>query len=503
MGRRGWIFAVIVVLVGLVLAGCGSSGGVSTASPAQLVPGNALAYIEVTVRPQGSQSSDAQSALTRLLGYNPVPTLQSDLQKSFSSSGLNYKQDIQPWLGQRIGIAVMGLSSANIALIAPTNNQSAALSALQKGEKKAHLTSTSYRGVNYQVGNDNGKPVAIGIVGHNAVAGGPAAFKEVVDASHGGSLSGSQTFTGAFGAIDSSAIVRGYLNGPALLSAVSASPNLTTVSPAEREALQAALQSGKLRGGDAFGLTLKPKTITFEVRSSTHGSGSGSGADASGLPEGSWLALATGALNVTQLQSAFSSSPTAGAVLNLFRQRYGIDLVHDVLPALGPIELAVQGSALPAVQAGLSVTPSNQAAGARVLGAIFNRLKQSKSLSVQGNATSFSITKAGTPLPRGTVAELGGRILATFDQTFSQFTSPPSTLSSNPAFARAKSTLPGGSKIPFFIDFTTLSGLTSQLASFQSGGNDAKEQAVLERLDYLVLGENPGQGDVRFVLGLR
>jgi Protein of unknown function (DUF3352) len=503
MGRRGWILAVVMVFVGLVLAGCGSSGGVSTASPAQLVPGNALAYIELTVRPQGSQSSDAQSALTRLVGHNPVPTLQSDIQKSFSSSGLNYKKDIQPWLGQRIAIAVMGLGSTNVALIAPTNNQSAALSALQKGEKNAHLTSTSYRGVNYQVGNDNGKPVAIGIVGHDAVAGGPAAFKAVVDASHGGSLSGNQTFNGAFGAIDSNAIMRGYLNGSALLSAVSHSSNLSSLPPSEQQALQAALQTGKLRGGGAFGLTLKPKTIIFEVHSATHGSGSGSGADVSGLPEGSWLALATGAVNVTQMQSLFSSNPTAGAVLNLFRQRYGVDLVHDVLPALGPIELAVQGTALPALQAGLSVTPSDAAAGSRVLGAIFNRLKQSKKLSVQGKPTSFSITKAGTILPRGTVEETGGRILATFDEAFSQFTSPSSTLSSNPAFGRAKSALPSASKVPFFVDFSTLSGLTSQIASFQSGGSNAKDQAVLERLDYLVLGSNPGQGDVRFVLGLR
>jgi hypothetical protein len=504
--RRARIVAAFVGLLALAvvaLAGCGSSGGVSTASPAQIVPAKALVYVEVSVRPQGSQSSDAQSALTRLIGHNPVPQIQQGLQKTFSSSGLNYSKDIKPWLGQRIGIAVMGFSTSQLALIAPTNNQSAALSALQKAEKNAHLTSTSYRGVNYQVGSDNGKPVAVGIVGKNAVVAGPAAFKSVIDASHGGALSGDQTYSSAIGNIDSNAIVRGYFNGPSLVSALASSPSLATLPPASRQALNSALQSGQVRGGAAFGLTMKPKTISFDVHATSHGNGSGSGSDVSGLPEGSWLALATGAINTTTMSSTITSNPTTAAALNLFRQRYGIDVMRDVLPALGPIKLAVQGNALPALQAGLSIAPTNPAAAGRVLGVLFKRLKQTPNLSVQGKPTAFSATKPGQPLPKVNVAQAGRLVIATFDQTLAQFTSPSSTLSSNPAFGRAKAALPSGSRVPFFMDFSTLSSLTSQIPSFQAGGRDHKDQVVLQRLDYLVVGSNAGQGDFRLALGLR
>jgi hypothetical protein len=221
------------------------------------------------------------------------------------------------------------------------------------------------------------------------------------------------------------------------------------------------------------------------------------------LPEASWLALATGAINTTQMSSALGASPTTGAVLNLFRERYGIDLMRDVLPALGPIKLAVQGNAAPALQAGLSIAPSNLAAAGRVLGVIFNRLKQTPSVSVHGKPTSFSVTKPGQPLPKVNVAQVGRLVLTTFDETFTQFVSPSSTLSSNPAFGRAKSALTGGSRVPFFMDFSTLASLTSQIPSFQSGGSDNKVQVVLQRLDYLVFGTDPGQGDVRLVLGLR
>jgi hypothetical protein len=505
MGSRARTVAILAALVATViaLAGCGSSGGTSSASPAQIAPASALAYIEVTVRPQGSERSDAQAALTRLLGRNPIPTLESKIQNAGKAQGLNYKRDIQPWLGQRIGVVVMGLSNANVALVAPTNNTSAALTALDKAARGDHLSPTSYRGVNYQVGTDkSGKPVAVGIVGHNAVAGGPSAFKAIIDASHGGALASNQTFNSALSAIDSNAIVRGYVNGRSLLSAAASSRNLATLPAATRQALTAALQSGRLRGGAAFGLILKPKTISFDVHT-TQATSSGRGADVSGLPEGSWLALATGPVNVTQLQAMLAGNPTAGAAMNLFRQRYGIDLAHDVLPALGPIQLAIQGNALPAVQAGLSVTPSNPAAARRVLGAIYKRVKQSKSLSVTGTPTSFVATKAGSPLPQVKVAEVGRRVLATFDEAFNQFTAPSSTLSSNPAFRRAKSSLAGGSRVPFFVDFSTLASLTSQIPSFQTGGSDYKAQQVIGRLDYFVVGGNGAKGDIRFVLGLR
>jgi hypothetical protein len=320
----------------------------------------------------------------------------------------------------------------------------------------------------------------------------------VIDASHGGALSGNQTFSNAFGGIDSNAIVRGYVNGPALISALSSSPSLAALPPSTRSYLISAVGTGKFRGSAAFGLTIKPKTITFAIHSTTHGKASGAPADVSGLPEQSWLALATGSFNVAQLQSLLSATPQSATALNLFRQRFGIDVAHDVLPALGPIQLAIQGNALPALQAGLSITPSNLAAAGRVLAVLYDRAKHSPKLSVRGTPTSFVITKPGQPLPNATVAQVGRRVLATFDETFSQFTSPSSTLSSNPVFLRAKSALSGASHISVFVDFATLASFASEVPN-----TGAKAQQVLGRLDYFVLGSSPGQGDVRFVLGLR
>ncbi len=335
------------------------------------------------------------------------------------------------------------------------------------------------------------------------MVGGPAAFKAVIDASHGGSLSGNQTYSGAVGNIDSGAVVRGYFNGASLISAFASSPALAALPPASRQALNSALSSGQLRGGAAFGLTLKPKTISFEFRTTTHRNSSGAGSDVSGLPEGSWLALASGAVNATAMSRRSTPTRRPRQILGLFRQRYGIDLDSRRAPGARADQARGPGQRAARTPGRAEHRPHQSAAAGRVLGVLFNRLKQTPSLSVQGKPNGFSVTKPGQPLPKVNVAQVGRLVLATFDETFSQFTSPSSTLSSNPAFTRAKSALTSGSHVPFFIDFSTLASLTSQIPSFQSGGKDNKVQVVLQRLDYLVFGNDPGRGDVRLVLGLR
>jgi hypothetical protein len=494
---------VTLAALALVLAGCGSSSGSpSTADPAQIAPAGSLAYVEVTVRPQGSQRDDAQSALTRLLGRNPTPSLQRALQGAFKSSGLNYQRDIQPWLGQRIGVVVTSLSNAAVAIIAPTNNTSSALAVLEKGERNAHLAPRSYRGVNYQAGTErSGKPIALGIVGHDAVIGRPSAFTAIVDASHGGGLAQNGSFTSAIGGLQSGSLMRGYVNAPALVSALQSLPKL---SAATRQQLGAALATSNLNGPVAFGLAVAPKSFTLQIDTGARKSTSGAGADVSALPGQAWLAIATGSFSPRNpaLLSMGQTGPTAAA-LNLFRQRFGIDLIHDVFPALGPLQLSVQGTAISTLGAGLVLVPSDLAAATRVLTAIYTRVAHSSSLTVQGKPAAFTITRQGLPIPRFAVAEVGRRVLATFDEAFSQIVSPATKLADSARFAHAKAALPDGSRVPVFVDFVTLAQLTSSIPTFQQGGTDQKDRAVLQRLDYFVVGYNPGKGSARLVLGLR
>jgi hypothetical protein len=340
-------------------------------------------------------------------------------------------------------------------------------------------------------------------VGHDAVIGGPSEFTAIVDASHGGSLAQSSAFTGAFGALASGSVVRAYLNGPlvanAIRSSVLAVPKLGSVSPRQLKSSLA-----RLRGTYALALAATSKSLTLEVHSSASKL-SGRSSDVGGMPGQSWLALAAAVgSQSTQGLAALQQSPQGAAVMDVFRRRFGIDLIHDLLPALGPLQLSIQGTAPATVGAGLVVTPRNLAAAGRVLGAIYGQAAHSSSLSLKGKPSAFTITSAGSPLPRVDVARVGSRVLATFDEPFSQLLSPSSKLSANATFARVRSVLPAGSRVPLFIDFGSIKSLVSQIPSFaDAGGSDHKAYVVLQRLDYLALGDSSAGDDARLVLGLR
>jgi hypothetical protein len=504
MGRQKWLGALCAVL-GLAAAGCGtSSSSPSGADPAQVAPGGSVAYVELTVRPQGSARDQTESAFTKLLGHSPDRDIRQAVTKTFKGSGLNYSRDIEPWLGQRVGIAVGGFKRDNVAFIAPTSNTDAALAALKRGDQDGHFSARTYRGVAYQSGTDkDGVPLAYGIVGHNAVIGGPSEFTAIVDASHGGGLAGSSALTGAFSSLAPGAIVRAYVNGPAVARAIRTSalsvPKLGSVSPQQ---LKAGL--AQLRGNFALAVAATSQSLTVEVHSTMSHKRSGAGSDVSGLPGQSWLALAAALSPKTAGLAALEQSPQTAAMGALLKQRFGVDLAHDLLPALGPLQLSIQGTSPATVGAGLVITPFNAAAAGRVLAAIYRQAGHSSSLSVKGKPSAFTVTSAGSPLPRVDVAKVGARILATFDETFSQLLSPSSKLSANVTFGRVRSALPAGSRVPLFIDFGAIKTLVSQIPSFaDASGKDHKAYLVLQRLDYLALAGTAAGNDVRLVLGLR
>ncbi len=516
MGLRA-LMAGLAVAVAAVVSGCGSSSGSpSPLDPAQIAPAKALAFIELTVRPQGSTRSGAETGLTKLLGHKPDADIQHAVGSLFKNSGLSYGSDVQPWLGQRIGVVFTAFSKSGLGLIAPTSNPSAALTALRKAEKKAALTSQKYRGLAYQQGLDAGSPIALGIVGHDAVIASPATFQRIVDASQGaGSLLRQPAFTSAFASLPSSSLVRAYANGPAAVSALESLPSL---SPAQRKELRTALARSKVPSALTLALSVSSSSMAAEVHSvGTTIAVKRSTADVSHLSGQSWLALSTGSGIPKAFTSGFESGFMRGfqssalaqgispsRLLNLLQQRIGINLQRDLFPALGGFELSVQGSSLLTFGAGLALHPGDPAAGARLVADIRALVARGHSLQVSGGPRSFTLTKPGLPIPRIVVADTGRQILATLDEpSFQSLLAPATTLASNPAFQRARAQLIPGSLMPLFVDFGPVATLLGQTPQFKSDPTDVRVLGVLRRLDYLVFGFNQAASDAQLVLGLR
>jgi Protein of unknown function (DUF3352) len=496
--------AAALLLVGVALGGCGS-GDPSGASPAPLAPAKSLVYLEVTVRPTGTQRTAVEGALTRLLGHSPDASIQSLVGKALSAEGLSYGSDIQPWLGQRIGIVVTQFSRTGVGLVAPTSDPGAALKTFRR---VAHvkLVSATYAGVHYQQCLDPTNRLALGIVGHDAVLAGPTAFREIVDAYHGRSLARSSAFGSAFSAVRGTPLIKAYVNatgvGAALRTLLQASPALDVLPSAVQQLYGAAL--AKLHGTLGLSLTATAHALTIDVRSSKVGSGHGG--DVSSLPEQSWLALATGAFNLKPIEHVLTAelgqNPSLQLGLSSLRAETGLDLLHDVLPALGPLELSFQGTSALAVAGGLVIHPAHLAAAGRVLAAVHRLVSRSASLSVHGTAHNFTITERGVPIPRVVVTQTGGKVVVTLDESPAQALAPPTHLSASRRFAAARNQLPPGSRIPLFVDFRGLGQLLQGLTG-AAGVHDESVVGVLSRLDYLVLGSNPTQGDLRLVLALR
>ena len=475
-----------------MLAGCQQSGTPSAASPAPLAPAKSLIYLELTVRPQGAQRAAIESALTRLIGHSPDAAIQKWISRIAAQAHMNFASDIGPWLGQRIGIVVTSFSPFSAGLIAPTTKPAAALQAVKRLER-SHSHSGSVGG-----------RVSTGTVGHNLVIATPSTFKEIVAASHGDCLADTPAFTSAMAALPSDALVRGYINSGQVSAALrrflsSPLPGATGSSPAVRQALDALLS--KLQGTDSFALSAGPKALTLDVHSShVHGRA----ADVSGAPEQSWLALASNfsTAPLSPLLNSLRSSPGFAQMLAVVRAHLGIDLIRDVLPALGPYEISVQGTSPLTLGAGLVMTPESTSAAARLLAAIHRLAAMSSSLTVQGSDTSFTITKAGLPIPRIQIALSGGRIVATVDESFSSLLSPSTHLAANPRFDSARAALAPGSHVAAFIDFHALAQLLGGLSSFIGSSNTGAVVKVLGRLNYLVAGSDPAHGNSRLVLAL-
>ena len=494
--------AALSVLVGLVIAGCGSSVP-TAASPAPLAPTNSLVYLELTVRPQGSERDAAESALTKLLGHSPDGALQQAATKLLGHLGLSYQHDVQPWLGQKVAVVLTRLGRSGLGVIAPTTDSAAAQQALKKAV--GATGSASYGGVHYEFGSLHGDRVAVGIVDHNAVLAAPSVFRKIVDASRGQSLTKSTSFASAFAALPSNSLVKGYVNasmlGAQLRPLIASAHRSGQAQLPVRHLLDTFL--GKLKGAVGFSLSATSHSLAIDVHSTvTH---PGASADVRDLPAQTWLALASNfdPAKIIPVLSALSHKPEFAAVLSGVHQHLGLDLIHDVLPALGPFQLSVQGTQALSLGAGLVLRPSDPAAAQRVLAAIRRLVSHNSGLVVQGTKRSFTITKAGLPIPRVVVSQTKRHVVVTVDESPSQLLAPSSRLSTNSRFTSALSQLPAGSRVPLFIDFQPLDQLLQVLPKLTGGTGSQKLLGVVQRLDYLIAGSNQADGAARLVLGLR
>src|SRR6266849_509014 len=177
------VLATLALGLALVASGCGSSTAANRTSSgtdaASLVPANALAYVSA----DANLDSQSWQVLTDLFG--PL------------DSKVDYKRDIQPALGDRVSLAVLGVDNGKpeaVAIVQPTD-----VAKLQALAKK------------FDRGTEHYTVESIG--GWSVVADSATAFQSVRNANSGNSLADSGDFKSAMSQVQDASFATAYASG--------------------------------------------------------------------------------------------------------------------------------------------------------------------------------------------------------------------------------------------------------------------------------------------------
>jgi hypothetical protein len=332
----------------LACAGCGGSGSSSTSAPAgpdpaSLAPADAAFYAEGLVRPTGDMREGALAAIGKVLNVEDASAEIHRLVRSADDADENFDRDVEPWLGQRIGLFVdrTGRSddSPPVAVIAAVRDREVLKRTLARMRREgSNRSGGTYRGVAFDVDADEGDVNAA--VGDFFVFGDRPAFEAAVDAWKGASLADSERFADATDGLRDDELGFGYFD-PRTLSEL-ARLDRDAIDPQTAEQLRRVVGSEPI----TLGLTADADEIALELHGDAAGTalagGEDGGLSVGELPGDAWLALATPALGpiLREVLDATGSHAAAAQQVGTL----GLDLDRDLLEPLGGLAAFARGT---------------------------------------------------------------------------------------------------------------------------------------------------------------
>jgi hypothetical protein len=194
------VVAVAVVATAGVAVGLSLSGG--GAQPEDLVPANAVAYVDVDLDPSASQKLDAVRFFRHFPSADAALGAGDDMRqfiaKAFTDSSVDYAADIEPWLGRRYGLAVIPGAAGGRPVV------EAVLQVSDDAAARQHLPKVLPNGADFALAD-----------GFVVITSGPASAASIVAQAHASSLADSSAFTDAL-APYGDGVASFYLDMPAL-----------------------------------------------------------------------------------------------------------------------------------------------------------------------------------------------------------------------------------------------------------------------------------------------
>jgi hypothetical protein len=513
MSRR---VSALALLVGAVaLTGCGSSGSGSK-DPATLVPASVPLYASLAVKPAGGANGAASSAAKTLTHLaEPYGTVTRALLNG-QASHLEFKRDIEPWVGDDAGVFVTSLDTSKLpqsassaqallegglssvasalsasafgsggaqgAIVLETSDVGGARSFLAKRAAEQQAHATSYRGIAFQLSPGG---VAEGIVKNFAVIGSESGMKGVIDTSLGGAA-----VTSASGYVKppTNAIASAYLQPEALAGVVHGSSGA---------AGQGVSLLGQLfAGSQSATLSVTPTANSISLQGEVHSKASSTplfgqeGARALGdLPGSAWLAAGVGnsganlprALALLQGVASLGTSTVFSSlggpsIEKLFTTLASpkANLQRDFGSWAGPAGMFVGGTGLFNLEAALVIDSNDPSASRAAVGKLGNLMRSSgasvANASIAGTDAAVSVKLEGFPAVIFIADGQGKFVLGLGEASVKGALSPSSTLAGSSAYSSATSRLGGGIEPSLIVEFPTLLGFLEGVGLTQSPG---------------------------------
>jgi hypothetical protein len=498
----------------IALAGCGSSG--SSGAPASVVPVSAPLYASLAIKPSGGAGGDAAMAAKKLSHLTePYGSLAQALLSS-EARHLEFKHDIEPWVGASAGVFVTSLSTSKLpqsassiqtllegglsgaasslgagtfgtggtqgAIVLETSDVGKARSFLSERAHEQQAHAASYRGVSYQV---SATGAAEGIVKDFAVIGSESGLKSVIDTSLGGAA---VTSAAGYSKPPANAIASVYVQPEALLKDVQGSTSTTSQGVSLLGQLFAGSQSASL----SVTPTANSISLQGEIRSA-----SGStplfgqeGAKALGeLPGDAWLAAGVGNVSAN-LPRAFAllhgvasigtstvfSSLGGPGIEKLFTALSSpkAKLQQDFGGWAGSGGMFVSGTGLFDLQAALVISSNEPSASRAAVGKLASVMQSAgatvEKASIPGTDAAVSVKLEGFPAVIFIADGQGKFVLGLGQASVQGALTPSSTLSTSSSYASATSALGGGIEPSVIVEFPTLLGFLEGVGLTDSPG---------------------------------
>lgn len=524
--RLGALAAPCVVL--LLLAGCGGGDDEETAGvgPAAVVPVNAPAYFDVSVRPEGGARDGAEAAAGTILGSDdPGATLISLIEDAAAAEGeeFNWDEDFAPWLGEKVGFFPTSLAGdTEVALIAETTDPEAALESA-----RTNLGATGpereYNGTSFQIDSEGD---AVGTVDDFLVSAPPKGFKRVVDAAAGDTLGDSDQFKESIGELSDDRLATLYAVPRDFLGAIPAEE----IDTEGRNILLKAI--GESADAPILGeLTASEEDLQVELSAAGGTVETEQSNLLNQLPGEAWLALGLGDIGgaiqngLDSVESAEVKGLSGEQLRSQLDELTGLDL-DQVAQALGGGAVFVQGNSSLDLRGALIIQSSDEAVSAELLdsleslitteagtsGVRVTSLTPETSSSTGGTGsetttqTGFQVESEDLPQPiqvvqqdNRIIAGYGGGIVGEIVNSSGK----TSGLTGTPGFTAAEEAI-GSLGLDAYLSFQPVIELAENLGaeddpSFQSA------KRYLNSLDFLAVGSG-NDGDralLRLVVGLK